>query len=130
MIVNGFSLRLKSDDSEIAFWTAVPHVIDLPDGRTATCAPNDWDDNVYRIVAAQKTEADPPPVRILVSKATIVDRLYTAGKLDAANAALNASDLYTQQRWNTRSSIYADDPTALALLKAVGADSDIIMAAE
>ena len=53
----------------------------------------------------------------LVPKRVIVDRLETAGKLDAAKAALDAADLYTQERWNTRDAIYADDPTAVGLVR-------------
>ncbi|HLL28965.1 MAG TPA: hypothetical protein VKT73_15115 [Xanthobacteraceae bacterium] len=66
--------------------------------------------------------------RRLVQKTVIVDRLQTAGKLNAARAALDAADLYTRERWNARDAIYADDPTALALLQAVGADPNVIMA--
>lgn len=76
---------------------------------------------------------DAPPedvVRRLVPKPLIVDRLHAAGKLDAALAALEAADLYTRQRWETRQAIYSDDPTALALLQAIGADADAILAPE
>ncbi len=71
-----------------------------------------------------------PAERRLVSKATIVDRLQAAGKLDAARAALDAQDLYTRERWNSRSAIYADDVTAIALLQAIGADPAVILAPE
>lgn len=76
---------------------------------------------------------DAPPediVRRLVPKSIIVDRLHAAGKLDAAFAALNVADLYTRQRWETRSAIYSDDPTAVALIRAIGADPAVILAAE
>lgn len=68
--------------------------------------------------------------RVLVHKSVIVDRLHDAGKLESAKAALNSADLYTQERWNSRDAIYADDPTALALLKAIGADPSVILGAE
>jgi hypothetical protein len=73
---------------------------------------------------------DPASVRVLVPKRTIVDRLQAAGKLEAARAALDAADLYTRERWNTREAIFADDETALALLSAIGADPDSILAPE
>jgi hypothetical protein len=66
--------------------------------------------------------------RRLVAKHVIVDRLQSAGLLDAAYAALDAQDRYTRERWNTRTHIYADDPTAVALLKAIGADPEVILA--
>lgn len=68
------------------------------------------------------------PLRRPVAKAVIVDRLHAAGKLDAARVALDAADLYTRERWNTRAAIYSDDPAALALLAAIGADPAVIMA--
>jgi hypothetical protein len=71
--------------------------------------------------------APPSPPR-LVAKRLIIDRLQTAGKLAAARSALNAQDIYTQERWNVRSEIYADDETARALLLAIGADPDAILA--
>src|SRR5262245_25913536 len=60
--------------------------------------------------------------RRMIDKARIVDRLIEAGKLGAARAALDAQTLEVREKWNARTSIYADDPTALALLKAIGAD--------
>lgn len=70
----------------------------------------------------------PAPPRRLVATALIVDRLQAAGKLTAARAALDAADVYTRERWNTRTEIYADDETALAMLTAIGADPAAIMA--
>ncbi|HKH34649.1 MAG TPA: hypothetical protein VKA80_10895, partial [Beijerinckiaceae bacterium] len=61
-------------------------------------------------------------------KRVIVDRLQAAGKLAAARTALDAQDLYTQERWNAREAILANDPTAVALLAAIGADPAAILA--
>lgn len=69
-----------------------------------------------------------PAERRLVASSAIVDRLQEAGKLEAARAALDAGDLYTRERWNSRTAIYADDPDALALLAAIGADPETILA--
>jgi hypothetical protein len=73
---------------------------------------------------------DPESIRILVPKRLIVDRLHAAGLLDDARAALDAADLYTRERWNTREAIYADDIGAIALLTAIGADPAAILTAE
>src|SRR6266849_6437830 len=67
--------------------------------------------------------------RLLIAKSVIIDRLQAAGKLNAARKALDAADLYTRERWNSRSMIYADDPTAVALIKAIGADPAVILLA-
>lgn len=69
-----------------------------------------------------------PAPRQLVPKRVIIDRLHEAGKLEAAYAALEAADLYTRERWNTRMEIYADDPTAIALLQSIGANVEAILA--
>ncbi|KAB2861241.1 MAG: hypothetical protein F9K43_21645 [Bauldia sp.] len=69
-----------------------------------------------------------PVERRLVPKYVIVDRLQATGLLDAAYVALDAQDRYTRERWNTRTAIYADDQTAVALLAAIGADPVAILA--
>lgn len=70
----------------------------------------------------------PKPQPRLVPKRVIIDRLYAAGKLEVAKAALDAQSLYTQERWNSRESIYATDPDTIALLTAIGADPEKILA--
>jgi hypothetical protein len=68
-----------------------------------------------------------PDAPLLVPKTKIIDRLQAAGLLEAARAALDTADLYTRERWNVRDAIYSDDPTATALLAAIGADpADIL----
>ena len=71
---------------------------------------------------------EPASIRILVPKRLIIERLHAAGRLEAARAALDATDLYTRERWNTRDAIYADDESAIALLDAIGADAGAILA--
>lgn len=71
---------------------------------------------------------EPASIRILVPKRIIIERLHAAGRLEAARAALDAADLYTRERWNTRDAIYADDKSAIELLNAIGADADAILA--
>lgn len=66
--------------------------------------------------------------RRLIPKLAIVDRLDAAGLLDAALDAIEA-DRRTKARWDAASEIANDDPTALALLAAIGADPAAILAA-
>lgn len=84
-----------------------------------------WAEHDAMIAAA----AAPEPVRRLVPKSLIVSRLQAAGRLAAARAALDA-DLYARERWYApdKPAIYADDPEALALLSAIGADPEAILA--
>jgi hypothetical protein len=78
------------------------------------------------------TDAPVLPVaeREALPKSLIVRRLNEAGLLGAARSALDA-DLYARERWYAadRPVIYRDDPDALALLAAIGADADAVMAA-
>lgn len=68
-------------------------------------------------------------IRRTVAKSLIITRLNEAGKLAAARQALNA-DIYRRERWYApdKPDVFADDPEALALLAAIGADPAIIMA--
>ncbi|CDX49242.1 hypothetical protein MPL1032_10277 [Mesorhizobium plurifarium] len=84
-----------------------------------------WNILRERFPAGLPVEKRPPP---LVPKRVIVDRLQAAGLLEAAKVAIDAADLYTQERWNTRMDIFANDPTALALLASIGGDPDVIFA--
>lgn len=70
-----------------------------------------------------------PPCHLVPTR-VIVDRLQAAGKLALARAALDNADLYLRERWNTRAAIYADDADARALLAAIGADADAVLAPE
>lgn len=70
-----------------------------------------------------------PSGRRLVSKSLIISRLNDVGLLAAASPAINAN-LYVRERWYApdRPAIYADDAEALALLAAIGADPETILA--
>jgi len=71
----------------------------------------------------------PPEPRRQVPKAIVEQRLIEAGLMDAAFAALSSSGVLFA-RWYSRISdaVFFDDPDALALLNAIGADADEIMA--
>lgn len=89
-----------------------------------------WVDAIGDEPTTQEIAAVLAPPRRLVSRGTIIERLQAAGKLDAARSALDAAPLYDRERWNSRDAIYSDDPTALALLAAIGADPAAILAPE
>ena len=80
------------------------------------------------VIAAHDANKQP---RRLVRKSLIVERLQAAGKLAAAKTALDGN-LYARERWYApdQPAVYADDPEALALLKAIGADPEAILAPE
>lgn len=71
--------------------------------------------------------AEEPKRTIL--KSVIVSRLIEAGKIGAAKAALDSNPA-AFARWfaSDRPAVNHDDPEAIALLKAIGADPDAILA--
>lgn len=83
---------------------------------------------VQAVLAAHDPQT---PGRRLVRKSLIVQRLNDAGKLAAARAALDA-DLYARERWYApdQPGVYADDAEVLAMLGAIGADPDTVLAEE
>lgn len=68
-----------------------------------------------------------PPHR--VSKATVIARLIAVGKLDAAEAAL-AQDRSAYWRFQAAQELASDNAEARALLTAIGADPEAILAPE
>lgn len=105
----------------------VPVVV--PDGKVAGALTRAFDKDRGRVIEGA-TLSDRPVRRRLVSKRVIVDRLEAAGLLSAARTALDAAPLHTQERWNARAEIYADDPTAVALLRTIGGDPATILGPE
>ncbi len=91
------------------------------------------------IEALAKEEAARPPriVRWEVPQLVVVRRLIAAGKLrdalaalqlDAAAGKLTDAELALRESWRAASAINNDDPDALALLAAIGADPAVILA--
>jgi hypothetical protein len=93
-----------------------PYEVDLTPEEEATVRA-EWEQNA------------PAPSRRRVPKQLIIARLNDAGKLDAANAALEA-DVYAKARWYTpgQDTVFADDPDTVTMLAAIGADPDTILA--
>ena len=100
------------------------------DGRTAAI-PADPTNRHYRLLIDDGTAIapyEPPPAAPYeVSKLAIVDRLEVAGLRAAAKAAL-AQDGLRQDRWDNSVAIRSDDADVRALLTAIGADPDVILA--
>lgn len=101
----------------------------IPDGKVTTGAPS------YSVDAGQVVETypveDAPVYRPMVRKSIIQQRLIEAGKMTAAYAALTSNATYFA-RWFApdRPAVYCDDPDALILLAAIGADPETILAEE
>ena len=74
-------------------------------------------------------DPDSPPTAWRVSTYRIVRRLEEVGLIDAADAALGAQPVLFR-RFYTAGSIPNDDPDAVALLSAIGADPLEILAPE
>lgn len=109
------------------------YVVRLEDGAwiPPVASNADWKDYQAWRSAGNEPDAarEAEPERRLVRKSLIVQRLHEAKLLTAAQAALNA-DPYARERWYAadRPAIYADDPEAVALLIAIGADPQAILA--
>jgi len=78
--------------------------------------------------AALEEEEQAKAKHYLVPKLVIIDRLIAAGLLQPALDALS-TDTVLKARWDACTSVYADDPAAVALLTAVGAEPAVILAA-
>lgn len=94
-------------------------VVKAPEGNVA-----DW-----WVEGRTVTVQPPAPPRRMIRKSIVEQRLRAAGKMDAAFALLlKSGDAWT--RWYSREhpDVYADDPESLALLEAIGADAETIMA--
>lgn len=112
---DGMSFRVTMDDAEVgpgeAFFPTVP------------------DDDALTAAFPGYPEAKAAASRRKVPKYLVVQRLTEAGKIGLAKAALE-SDPAAFARWFApgHTYVFADDPDALALLAAIGADADAIMA--
>lgn len=81
------------------------------------------------LIASGHGDRAPHPPKRMVLKSLIGARLIATGKIDAAKAALEANPA-AWARWVApdQPAIHHDDPDALALLAAIGADAPAIMA--
>lgn len=78
-------------------------------------------------MSAHLSELNETPSVKMISKLTIVDRMIAAGKIEAAMAALS-SEPVAKFRWDAAQEIASNDPQVRALLSAIGANPDEILA--
>jgi hypothetical protein len=91
----------------------------------------EWRSSLPQPSETEIEAAEAAPPRRMLRKSTVQQRLIDVGLMDAAHAALWA-DKAAYARWfvSDHPKVNADDPEALALLEAIGADPDVIMAPE
>lgn len=113
------------DESRLWSSAAGAWVDEMPDGAGVTRIASEAE--LDEVLAAYGLLG--PTARRKVPKSVITARLIAAGKMEAAKQALDA-DAAAFGRWiaSDRPAIHADDPDAVALLEAIGADPDEIMA--
>ena len=101
----------------------------VPDGYIISGPPS-YLINEADVVESYET-AVAPVVRPTIKKSIVQARLIAAGKMPAAYTALTSNPIYFA-RWFApdRPVLYLDDPDALILLKAIGADPAVILAPE
>lgn len=127
MIKSGYALERVSDGVELLWWDAIPPRIDVPgELKVLFAAVPDWTDGVHRIVARDKEFDDPPPSRRIISKAAILDRLTD----EQLAAAIGLMSQRQREKWRMPGSpgIYVDDPELLAVIAAIGADAEVVLA--
>lgn len=73
---------------------------------------------------------EPPAARWEVRKLLVLDRLVVAGHFDAAMVALGGPGQIAYERWSAAQTLASDDAQVIALLEAIGADPEAILAAE
>jgi len=102
------------------------HFVNLKTGHILVCRAGQ---TVAELVAEMEAEAaNPVPERRLVRKSLILSRPSDV-QLEAALAAMTVPQ---KERWRSpdKPAVYADDTETRALLVAIGADPDVVLAAE
>lgn len=106
-----------------------PHVVGLShDGRI------DFEGDVpageKAAAAAWLASFQPTAAPRVLSKLTVIDRLNKAGLFKAAFTALGGPGALLYERWSAASEVNTKDPDVLALLGAIGADVQTVLAPE
>jgi len=114
------------DGNETRFWSSAAgaYVETLSDGAGVTRIASESE--LDEVLAAYGLLG--PTARRKVRKSLVQARLIAAGRMDAAYIELTANPTFFA-RWFApdHPEVYADDPDALALLQAIGADPEMIM---
>lgn len=101
----------------------------LSDGETINFPPGWLDlanDDELAQFGIKVVEVDAPPSRRMIEKSVVMERL-TDEQLETALSLMTSRQ---KERWRMpgHPQIYVDDPELLALLSAIGADADKVLA--
>lgn len=126
MIVNGYAVERIADGAELFRYRYKPERFDLPNDVVIMGAEPGWQNDEYRLVDKAWEEPDPEPIRRMIDKAIIIDRL-TDAQLDQALSLMTTRQ---KERWRMpgHPAVYVDDPEVLGLLQAIGADPAVVLA--
>lgn len=128
MDVNGYALKRKDTGAVILNWLAIPARIDIPDTLDVVMGASDgWGNDVYEITTYVWQEPDPVAQPRMIEKATVLSRLTD----DQLAQAISLMTLRQQEKWRMPGypSVSVEDADLLAVLKAVGADAETVLAA-
>lgn len=126
MIQSGFALKQKSDDTQLDEWYAVPNPINLPNGDQVWGADETWSNDEFEVVVVKWEVPDPEPVRKSLGKSVILARLTDAQLTNA----LSIMSQRQKEKWRApdKPYVYIDDPELVAVLGAIGADANTVLA--
>lgn len=115
------------DGNETRFWSSAAgaYVDELPSGAGVTRIASESE--LDEVLAAYGLLG--PTARRKVLKSVVQARLIDAELMDAAKLALDSNSAYFA-RWFApdHPEVYADDPDAISLIRAIGADPETILA--
>lgn len=118
---------IGGDDSQ--YWSSAlgAYVEELPEGAGVSDLPTEAElDEVLAVYGLLG-----PTARPTVRKSIVQQRLIDVDKMGDAYAALTSNaDFFARWFAPDRPVVYCDDPDAIALLTAIGADVETIMAPE
>lgn len=113
---------------ESRFWSSAhgEYIGALPEGAGVTRIASEME---LTEVLASNGLPGPIAARRMIRKSIVQQRLIGAGLMEAAYAALTSQPV-AFARWFApdHPEVYADDPDALALIAALGADAETVMA--
>jgi hypothetical protein len=128
------SLRLVEIETGAVLSAPLPAVgwVRLPNGDQVSPAVAGWegggDPPLYRIEEYEPPAPEPP--RATVLKSVIISRLTDEQLAMVSAAFAQPENLRLRERWYApdRPTVYCDDPDAIAMVLAIGADPEVILA--
>lgn len=96
-----YSLRKKSDGSEVAEYNSIPDFLSIPDTDiTLIGADQNWSNDEFEFITITAPDPEPAPIKIeAVTPRQARLALSAAGLLDSVDAAVQAADKTTQITW-------------------------------